>query len=107
MYIKEIILFIFAVVFGGVVGYLYYLYFEKKKVKDKEKSHKRELILASIFNFVAVALCGFFISRTDNYFYMFLIFIGVIMGTALILGLLLIILKKTTRRKNNSKEDTV
>ncbi|MDR0295740.1 MAG: hypothetical protein LBH91_06105 [Prevotellaceae bacterium] len=107
MYIKEIITFIIVVVSGGVAGYLFYLYYDRKKKKDEKDLNKRESMLTSIFTFVAIALSAFFISFTDNYFYMFLIFVGVTIGAGLILGLLLIILKKLRRDKNNSKEETM
>jgi len=100
MYIKEVLLFIIVAASGGFAGYLYYLYFERKRKKEKEKLNKTESMLTSIFTFAAAALCGFLISHTDNYFYMFLIFIGINIGAALILAVLL--RRKKPREDKNS-----
>ena len=83
---KVVFLFIFVVIFGGIAGYLHYLYFEKK---SKKRLNKKESILTSIFTFMAITTASFFIIFTENYFYMFLISISIIIGTGLILGLLL------------------
>jgi len=101
MTVKEIFTLIIIVIFSGLAGYLFYLYFEKKKQK---KMKKEETMLSSIFTFVGIGLFSFFITFTKNYFYLFLMFVGITVGTGIILGLFLR-WRKPREDKNESKAD--
>lgn len=102
MGLKFFFLSIFSVVFGGIAGYLFYLYFEKKKIKDKEK--QKEAMLSRIVTFASLCLAATFTNFTKNYFYMVLIFFGTVIGTSIIFGLILGILKKIKRNKAKENE---